>query len=272
MQSFSVMSNNYQIQYSVDSILCTDSIGIYHFSVTLCNTGILPITFTPSDLTALDDITGLPDPNIVLTVTTPSSMVTLTAPNCITISGKIKNLGTKMTGILQIRTNRVGGSILASEETENDTLPSCICNKCDSLKVDTTKGKAVIDPKTGHLIIQQPLTVGPDQMTGLTADIIYVGWQPENPKCMPCDKDPKQWGVLTKATFAAVAGAITPNEAHWNFSPPKNSGSAQFDLAFPQLLDCCKLHGNVCIRYKFYLQSSPPGECYECERVVCYSF
>jgi len=272
-QSFSIMSNNYQIQYSVDSILCTDTLGKYRFSVTLCNTGILPITFTPSDLTALDDITGLPDPNIILTVTTPSSMVTLNSPNCITISGTIKNLGTKLTGIIQIKTKRVGGNILAAAETENDTLPTCICNKCDSIKIDTSKGKAHINPKTGHLEIQQPLTVGPDKLTGLTAEIIYVGWKPDDPKCMPCDKDPKQWGVLSSASFNSAGSAtITPNEAHWNLDGTHNSGNATFEIVLPQLLDCCKLHGAVCIRYKFYFKSDPAGECYECERVICYSF
>jgi hypothetical protein len=154
----------------------------------------------------------------------------------------------------------------------------CLCNKCDSLKVDTTGAHYNIDPNTGSLNIGQPINVlGPDQLTGLTADIIYVDWQPDSAKCMPCDKDPKMWGVLTSATYAPPSGVIpaqslTASEATWQLGSNANKGLVSFSITLPPVLQCCKLHGTVCIRYKFYLLPFTKSDCYECERVICYSF
>jgi hypothetical protein len=119
------------------------------------------------------------------------------------------------------------------------------------------------------------MTVGPDLLTALTTEIIYIHWEPEKEKCMPCDKNPSQWGILQAATYNSVSGNPTASEANWNFSNPASnaSGTLNFTISLPQLLDCCKLHGYICIRYKFYLQPpSSPSECYECEKVICYSF
>jgi hypothetical protein len=275
--AFSVVGNQYDIDLIIDSVVCGPKPNVYLFYGRIVNQGTAQVTLNAAaDIYAW--LAGGPDPNLTLALSTPSSYAVPIPPSTTQpLVGTLTSTGaTVLTGIYLI-TKPVSGPDITEFEP-GDSLPKCICDRCETIKIDTTGGSVKIDPASGDITITQPLVVSPDLLKTLIAEVIYVRWQPADPRCMPCDKNQKDWGTLLSATFTSNGspspGPTTGNMASWTMTSPQSttSGTATFTIGLPSLLDCCKMTGRICIRYRFNLQSADGKDCYQCERVICYSF
>lgn len=276
--SFSIVGNQYDIDLIIDSVVCSPKPNVFLFYGRIVNQGTSQVTLNAASDIYAWSIGNVPDPLLTLNLTTPSTYaVPIPASTTQQLIGTLTSTGaTVLTGIYVI-TKPISGPDITEFEP-GDTLPSCICDKCEKIKIDTTGGSVKLDPATGDLTITQPLIVSPDPLKTLIAEVIYVRWQPADPRCIPCNKNQKDWGMLLSATYTSNAspspGPITGNSASWTNTSPQSTttGTATFTIGLPSILDCCKMTGMVCIRYRFNLQSADGKDCYQCDRVICYSF
>ncbi|HVK39600.1 MAG TPA: hypothetical protein VNA88_13765 [Candidatus Kapabacteria bacterium] len=274
--AFSVVGNQYDIDLIIDSVLCGPKPGTYLFYGRIVNQGTAQVTLN-SAADIYSWFAGGPNPNLVLNLTTPSTYAVPIPPSTTQLLiGTLTGPATVLTGIYVI-TKPISGPDITEFEP-GDSLPKCICDKCELIKIDTSGGSIKLDPTTGDLTITQPLITSPDPLKTLIAEVIYVRWHPADPRCIPCNKNQKDWGALLSAVYTSnaspVPGVLTSNAASWTMTSPQSttSGTATFTIGLPSLLDCCKMTGRVCIRYRFNLQSSDGKDCYQCDRVICYSF
>jgi hypothetical protein len=275
--AFSIVGNQYDIDLIIDSVVCGPTPNVFLFYGRIVNQGTAQVTLnSAADIYAW--FAGGPDPLLTLNLTTPSTYAVPIPPSTTQpLVGTLTSTGaTVLTGIYVI-TKPVSGPDITEFEP-GDSLPNCLCDLCEKIKIDTSGGTISIDPSTGDATITQPLVTASDPLKTVIAEVIYVRWQPADPKCIPCTQNRKDWGALLAASYTSNASpspaAINGNNVVWTNNAPQSTttGTATFTIGLPSVLECCKLTGRICIRYRFNFQSANGKDCYQCDRVICYSF
>jgi len=145
-----------------------------------------------------------------------------------------------------------------NKETEvvYDTL-KCICNACDSIKIDVVQKDIKFDAN-GNINMNTNISVSPKLVKNIKAELVYFEYKPESDDCMLCNKDSKTFGNFGNGTHSQ----------EWNFSPPKNlSGGtpAAITITVPPTVKCCDAVIRWCIRYVVTFD-----DCTVCNKLICY--
>ena len=145
-----------------------------------------------------------------------------------------------------------------NKETEvvYDTL-KCICNTCDSVKIDVAQKEIKFDAN-GNINMNTTISVSPKPVKNIKAELVYFEYKPESDDCMLCNKDSKTFGNFANGTHSQ----------EWNFSPPKNlSGGtpASMVITVPPTVKCCDAVIRWCIRYVITFD-----DCTVCNKLICY--
>ena len=145
-----------------------------------------------------------------------------------------------------------------NKETEvvYDTL-KCICNACDSIKIDVVQKDIKFDAN-GNINMNTNISVTPKLVKNIKAELVYFDYKPDSDDCMLCNKDSKTFGNFGNGTHSQ----------EWNFSPPKNlSGGtpAAITITVPPTVKCCDAVIRWCIRYVVTFD-----DCTVCNKLICY--
>jgi len=165
------------------------------------------------------------------------------------------------------------------------TLPSCVCNDCKNIQWNNTTTTSALTGNNFNVTQNiNAIATGLGSIVSAKAEIIaferYVG-----DSCVGCNKDYKQWGNFTSATYAGNNGSlgnanspVTGNTTHsmyWNAAGggtlPSNS-SFNLNISTPALtnLACCCDRVAVTIRYTFSFKDPQTGMCKMCSFIKRY--
>ncbi len=160
-----------------------------------------------------------------------------------------------------------------NKETEvaTDTL-RCICNACDSVKINVPDKGEVKPAADGSLLLNTSISVSPKLVKSIKAELVYFEYKPQSDDCMICNKDSKTFGNFIAATGGGNPLSITyPHTAQWNSNSPNgqnvNGVPLQFTINMPPTVKCCAAEVKWCIRYVVTF-----SDCTVCNKLVCYSY
>lgn len=161
------------------------------------------------------------------------------------------------------------------------TMPCCKCNYCaDSMKISSQSSGISYNNSNNLAQINQSFSVTPNNITHVTAEIVYMSDSVNDPACNICDAKPESVYHFTGTSTMSWNGNTPLNASAANSAtsfPSKiiswqcnNNGNVSFILnaGLPDIpkLKCCETYTRICIRYSF-----TDANCKKCDILVCYS-
>lgn len=161
------------------------------------------------------------------------------------------------------------------------TMPCCHCNYCaDSMKIQSQNSGITYNNTNNIAQISQSFSVTPNNITNVTAEVVYMSDSVNDPACQACDSKPVSvysfsgtntisWnGNATINAFSANSAGTFPSKIiSWQCN---NNGNISFNLSagLPDIpkLNCCQRTVRICIRYSF-----TDTNCKKCDVLICYS-
>ncbi|MDB4285838.1 hypothetical protein N9933_00890 [bacterium] len=192
-----------------------------------------------------------------------------------------------------------------SSVTDQDSLPSCICDHCDNWQFSSSFSSLRYTPAGGDVynanLFQNIQISGSDPIMKVKAEIVSVQHTVNDPQCYTCTKDDNHMGmisyggvkprvIITSGSWANgnnayegtdnsgnsldVNGDDYLNQVVWqaanpsvgiNFSSTSHRFRIPINLPKPSELDCCDHDYKVCVRYTF-----TDINCVSCDYLKCY--
>jgi hypothetical protein len=285
------LKSQYQIETKNIAITCTNTFGLYNYTIVLKN----PNASTAKFIT-LGVSSSIPS-GATITSISPAIGTTIASGNQIIINGTINSTSMLTNFCFKTGIEESGFSDNNAQTVDCINVPLCKCTTCDQITFELGQETSSFNPRprpwmigdNNHLYFTQPLIVGPSSIKVLQVktEVVDFYWYTESPDCKRCNNNNYYWGNIKSGSTNSAgfnisgvpgandAGVALPNSHEMQFNSTTTTGATfngniNLQLTVPPQteLQCCNDCFRFCIRYTIVFMEN--GVCKTCTKVKCY--